>query len=113
MTGSNDQLPAVIEAYQASHDRHDVDGALATFTDDAVVHDEDQDWTGVEQIRQWLLKTSSEYTFTRTLLGIEATGTDSWLVRNRLEGNFPGGVVELRYEFALDGELISRLSIAP
>ena len=113
MTTSTDQMPAVIEAYQASHDRHDVDGALATFTDDAVVHDEDQDWVGIEQIRQWLVKTSSEYTFTRTLLGVESTGASSWLVRNRLEGNFPGGVVDLRYEFTIDGERISRLSIAP
>ena len=80
---------------------------------DAVVHDEDQDWIGADQIRQWLHKTSTEYTYTRTLLDVESTGTDAWRVRNRLEGNFPGGVVDLRYEFVLDGEKISRLSIAP
>ena len=106
-------VPSVIAVCQAAHDQHAVDAALATFTEDAVVHDEDQDWAGVDQIRQWLVKTSSEYTFTRTLLGVEPNGPDAWLVRNRLEGNFPGGVVDLRYEFTLDGERIAKLSIAP
>lgn len=107
------QLPQVIVTYQAAHDRHDVEAALGTFTADAKVHDEDQDWIGTDQIRRWLIKTSTEYTFTRTLVDVESPGPDSWLVRNRLEGNFPGGVVTLRYEFVLDGENISRLSIAP
>ena len=107
------ELPAVVATYQAAHDGHDVDAALSTFTQNAVVHDEDQDWVGPEQIRQWLVKTSTEYIFTRTLLGVEFSGTDSWLVRNRLEGNFPGGVVELRYEFTVEGGLITRLSITP
>jgi hypothetical protein len=113
MSGLSNEIPSVIAEYQAAHDRHDIAVALATFTEDAVVRDEDQDWAGVDQIRQWLVKTSTEYTFTRTLLGVEPTGIDSWLVRNRLEGNFPGGVVDLRYEFKLDGELIARLAIAP
>jgi hypothetical protein len=113
MSAQASHLPAAVSTYQEAHDGHDVDTALATFTKDAVVHDEDQEWVGHEQIRQWLVKTSSEYTFTRTLLGMEPSGTDSWLVRNRLEGNFPGGIVDLRYEFTVDGGLISRLSIAP
>lgn len=43
----------------------------------------------------------------------EPTGTASWVVRNRREGNFPGNVVDLRYEFTLDGDRISTLTIAP
>jgi hypothetical protein len=38
---------------------------------------------------------------------------DTWLVVNHLEGDFPGGVVDLRYRFALSGDLISELVIAP
>lgn len=56
------ELPAVVATYQAAHDGHEVDAALSTFTQDAVVHDEDQDWVGAEQIRQWLVATSTEYT---------------------------------------------------
>ena len=54
-----------------------------------------------------------EYTFTRTLLGAEPLDDGRWLVRNHLEGDFPGGAVDLRYEFALTDGLISRLVIAP
>jgi hypothetical protein len=106
-------IPSVIDSYQAAHDRHDIDGALAAFADHAVVHDEEQRWAGIEQIRQWLTKTSTEYTYTRTLLGAERTSEKSWQVRNRLEGNFPGNVVELRYEFTLEGDRIAALTIAP
>lgn len=108
------QVPTAIARYQAAHDRRDVEAALEVFSVDAVVHDEDEDWVGTDQIRQWLTRTSTKYTVTRTLLDVEPAGTNAWLVRNRLEGNFPGGVVDLRYEFALDdGGNISSLSIAP
>jgi hypothetical protein len=106
-------IPPLIERYQSAHDRHDIDAALATFTDDAVVLDEDETWAGTDRIREWLAKTSTEYTYTRILLGAEPTDTASWLVRNRLEGNFPGNVVDLRYEFTLHGDHISGLTIAP
>jgi hypothetical protein len=32
---------------------------------------------------------------------------------NHLEGNFPGGVVDLRYRFVVVDDLISELVIAP
>lgn len=106
-------LPPTIEAYQKAHDRHDIEAALVTFSAEAVVHDENRDWVGEEQIRNWLTKTSNEYRYTRTLLDARLLAPDRWLVRNRLEGNFPGSVVDLRYEFTLDGEKISELLIAP
>ena len=34
-------------------------------------------------------------------------------VTNHLEGDFPGGTVDLRYRFVLRDDLISRLDIAP
>ena len=106
------ELPDVIRQYQDAHDSH-VDQALAAFAADATVRDEDQQWFGTTEIRDWLNKTSTEYTFTRTLLSVETTGVGSWAVRNRLEGNFPGNVVDLRYRFELDGEHIKSLTIAP
>jgi SnoaL-like domain len=106
------EIPEVIQRYQDAHDRHDVEGALAAFSAEATVHDEGQQWRGTTEIRNWLNKTSSEYTFTRTLLSVETTGAGSWEVRNRLEGNFPGNVVDLRYRFALDGDKITNLIIA-
>src|ERR1700738_1326038 len=102
-------LPSVIQRYQDAHDNHDVEGALAAFSADATVHDEDQQWVGATEIRNWLIKTSSEHTLTRSLLGAETGGGGQWEIRNRLEGNFPGNVVDLRYQFALDGDKITSL----
>jgi len=34
-------------------------------------------------------------------------------VRARLDGNFPGGTVELNYDFVTDGDRITYLKIAP
>ena len=107
------EIPEVIQRYQDAHDRHDLEGALAAFSAEATVNDEGQQWRGTTEIRSWLNKTSSEYTFTRTLLSVEAAGGGLWEVRNRLTGNFPGNVVDLRYRFARHGDEITNVSIAP
>jgi hypothetical protein len=107
------QLPDAIRRYQEAHDGHDVDGALAAFAADATVSDDGQQWVGTTEIRNWLNKTNSEYTFTRTLLSVEQTGPGSWEVRNHLEGNFPGNVVDLVYRFELHDDQIAKLTIAP
>src|ERR1700716_3111981 len=72
------KLPDVIERYQEAQDSHDVDGALAAFAADATGRDEGQQWLGTTEIRNWLNKTSTEYTFTRTLLNVQTTGDGSW-----------------------------------
>ncbi len=75
--------------------------------------DEDTTYVGTDAVRGWLDTAASEFTFTRTLLGAESFGGGSWLVRNRLDGNFPGATAELRCQFELRGDLIDRLEIAP
>jgi hypothetical protein len=61
-----------------------------------------------------LSRTSVEFTYTRTLKDAQQIARDRWLITNHLEGNFPGGVVDLRYRVALtDDDLISELEIAP
>jgi hypothetical protein len=107
------ELPDVIRRYQEAHDDHDVAGAVATFAAAATVRDDGQQWVGTTEIHTWLAKTSTEYTYKRTLLGAEKTTDGSWDVRNRLEGNFPGNVVDLHYRFELAGEQILSLTIAP
>jgi hypothetical protein len=56
---------------------------------------------------------ASEFTYSRTLRGADAIDANAWLVTNHLEGDFPGGVVDLRYRFVLTDDLISELEIAP
>jgi hypothetical protein len=47
------------------------------------------------------------------LVGAEVIDTDTWLVVNHLEGDFPGGVVDLQYRFVVRDDLIVELVIAP
>jgi hypothetical protein len=107
------ELPEVITRYQGAHDRHDTNAAVSTFTHDARVVDEDREYHGTSEIRHWLETAGGEYTYTRTYLGATATTRHLWIVHNRLDGNFPGNTVDLRYRFALRDGLISELVIAP
>jgi hypothetical protein len=107
------QLPTVVRTYLAAHDREDVEHTLSTFTADARVYDEDREYRGIEQIRAWLTATSAAFTFTRTLTGAQRLDDSTWLLQNRLEGDFPGGVADLRYRFALADDRIADLAITP
>jgi hypothetical protein len=106
-------LPTVVLRYQDAHDRRDADGALATFTPDALVTDDGHTYSGHAEIREWLSRASVEFTYTRTLIDVAQVDDNTWLVTNHLEGDFPGGVVDLRYRFVVSGELLSKLDIAP
>ena len=88
-------LPEVVIRYQDAHDRRDTDAALATFTIDAIVRDDGREYRGAVEIRDWLSRTSVEFTYTRTLITATAVDATTCIVSNRLEGDFPGGVVEL------------------
>lgn len=107
------ELPGVVSAYLSAHDEHRTDDALAAFTIDARVIDDNQEYVGADAIRHWLGATSTAFTFTRTFVGAEPDGEQRWLVRNHLVGDFPGGEVDLSYRFRLDGDRIAELHIAP
>jgi hypothetical protein len=107
------ELPEVIRRYQDAHDRHDTGAALATFAPDGRVVDDGHGHVGTYEIRHWLDTTASEFTYTRTLVDFEPLDAGAWLVVNHLEGDFPGGQVDLRYRFQLADDLITELVIAP
>lgn len=111
MTTTN--LPAVIDAYQRAHDEHDSVAALATFDPDVTVIDDGVTYSGSEEVRGWLADVASEYTYTRTLSGVDDLGDGVYVVYNHLAGDFPGGEVDLRYRFQLRDGLIHHLEIAP
>jgi hypothetical protein len=106
-------VPDVVLRYQNAHDRRDADGALATFTPDAIVIDDGREYRGLVEIQDWLSRASVEFTYTRTLIDAAQVDDSTWLVTNHLEGDFPGGVVDLQYRFVVSGALLSRLDIAP
>jgi hypothetical protein len=56
---------------------------------------------------------SSKFTYTVEVVDAEPTAADSYVVTARLEGNFPGSPVDLRFQFGLRDGLIAALEIAP
>ena len=107
------RLPEAITRYQDARDQRDTQRALSAFAPDARVVDEAREYEGSDEIHGWLATAGHEFTFTRTLLGADTDGSDGWIVHNRLEGDFPGNVADLRYRFRLADGLIAELVIAP
>jgi limonene-1,2-epoxide hydrolase len=107
------RLPAPVRGFLAAHTARDADTAVRAFAPDAVVTDDGHTFRGTEEILGFLRHSGSEYTYTTELTGAESVGDGHWVAVNRLEGNFPGGVVDLAYRFTMDGDLIAELVIAP
>jgi hypothetical protein len=108
-----DELPAAITTYLPAHEAHDNNTAISTFAVDAAVTDEGRTYHGRDQILGWLDKSSGEYTFTAEFAGATRDGGARWDVVQHLEGDFPGGSVDLHYRFTLEDDFITRLVIEP
>ncbi len=107
------QLPAPVRGFLAAHTAREADTAIGAFTPDAVVTDERRTFRGTAEILGFLRHSGSEFTYTTELTGAQRVGDEHWVAVNHLEGDFPGGVVDLAYRFTLDGDLIAELVIAP
>ncbi|GAB3880006.1 hypothetical protein GCM10029964_033360 [Kibdelosporangium lantanae] len=113
MVDMNDTLPPVLTHYLAAHQARDLDPALACYTDDAVVVDEGRAYRGKQEIRDWLDRAASEYTYTTELVVAERVDDSHYVAVHHLEGDFPGGVVDLRFQFTLRAGRIAELVIEP
>ncbi len=107
------QLPATIRAFLAAHAAHEADAAIRTFTPDAVVTDDGRTFRGTEEVLAFLRHGGGGYTYTSAVVGAERVDDDRWVAVVHLEGDFPGGVVDLRYRFVLAADLVTELVIAP
>ena len=83
------------------------------FNQDGVVFDEGQTWRGTSGIRAWPDSVATAFQYTTEVLGLQTAGDGNYVAHVRLEGNFPGGIVELRYHLITDGGQIRRLEITP
>jgi hypothetical protein len=107
------ELPDAITTYLDAHRAHDVDRAVAGFTADGSVTDEGRTHAGRDAIRAWLSRSASEFTYTTEMTGAERIDDDRYDVTHHLEGNFPGGQVDLHFRFTLRDGSIARLVIQP
>ncbi|MET7425647.1 nuclear transport factor 2 family protein [Dactylosporangium sp. NPDC005555] len=106
-------LPAVILAYLTAHRSRDAVAASSACTDDAVVDDDGHTYRGRAEIQAWIRDAAAEYDYTATLTAATRTDDTRYVALHHLEGNFPGGTVDLQYRFTLRGDLIARLVIEP
>jgi hypothetical protein len=110
-------IPTIISEYLAAADRGGVDTIVACFANDATVFDENREWHGHAGIRKWRTTVASAYEYTvevRRVVGLgEVDGVERHDVYTHLEGNFPGGTVDLTNRFGLRNGRITRLEIVP
>ena len=110
-------LPHAITTYlreadpQHKANAHDL---LSAFAPDATVVDDGNTYKGHDEIHSWRENAASEYTYTVEITHAEKIDDTHYVLTSHLEGNFPGGVVDLIYRFTLDETgLIANLEIAP
>lgn len=106
-------LPQVITTFLTAQSAHDAETAIPLFLPDAVVTDEGHDFRGHDKIRDWVTKAASEFTYTTELTGASRLDATHYDVIHHLEGDFPGGVADLHFRFALRDDLIQTLTIEP
>jgi hypothetical protein len=102
-------LPRTITDYLTAHRA----GHATTthFTGDATVIDDGKTYDGTAEIQDWLHRSSAEFTYTTELIGAEKIDDEHYTAINHLEGDFPGGVVDLYFRFTLRDGRIARLVI--
>lgn len=92
-------LSAGVTAYFHLIDGPDKAKVAELFTSDATVVDDGRTYHGRQAIHAWLTGPANAFTTTSTHLSAEQNENRSATVLILLEGNFPGGRVELRHEF--------------
>jgi hypothetical protein len=101
-------LPQPIAAYFEA-DRHG-ETVAKCFTPDAVVKDEGRLHRGLDEIRKWRAEVAAKFSYTCEPLSVKQLD-DRTMVTCRLEGNFPGSPVNLRFFFRLADDKIKDLEI--
>ena len=104
-------LPRTIASYLTAHRTRDANTAITCFTNDAVVTDDGKTYQGTADIRTWLEQSAGEYTYTIELIGAEKIDNEHYTAVNHLEGDFPGGALDLHFRFALRDGRIANLVI--
>ncbi len=104
-------LPDVIARYYDAAAADDLDAVLACFAPDAHVLDENTHYNGIAEIRGWRENVASAFTYTTEITGVEPVGADEYVVSTHLEGDFPGGVVDLEQRFTVSDGLVAELLI--
>lgn len=103
-------LPPVIAAYfETPHDA-DVGQLTRLFAADARVHDEHNDYRGLDAVRAWRVDTHTKTPFTVRPVSVQERG-GKHVVAAEVSGAFPGSPVMLDHSFTLADGRIAALEI--
>lgn len=105
-------LHATIAGYFDAQNSQDVDAMCAAFSNDAVVLDEGGLMRGEAALRRWMVETTSTFQPKVAITALHNVG-ERVLVDAAVSGDFPGSPVQLRFDFTLEQDQITRLEIAP
>ena len=84
------------------------DAVARCFTEDGIVRDEGHSHVGREAIARWKAEASTKYSYTAEPIAVDEDD-GKCVVTCRLEGNFPGSPLNLRYFFEIKGDWIASL----
>jgi ketosteroid isomerase-like protein len=114
---TSETLPPVVAQYLLASAQRDVDAIVACFSDGATVVDEGKHWSGATEIRQWREGVDTAFQYTSSVTGVtdvgDADGAQQLEVYVHLEGDFPGGEVDLVNTFTVRDDHIVDLRIVP
>ncbi|GAA4592903.1 nuclear transport factor 2 family protein [Planotetraspora phitsanulokensis] len=108
---SSPSLPEPVAAYLRAKRAHDGDALVATLTEDAVIVDDGKRYQGAAVVRAWNDEASKKVRATYDVRDV-AENDGRTLVSVEVGGDFPGSPVVLRFDFTVDGDKISALTIA-
>lgn len=103
-------LPAPVQTFIDATNRGDTEAFVAVFTDDAHVEDWGRVFRGQEGARSWNASDNIGKRSHFDVLGVEREG-DDYVVTVAVTGDGFTGTSPIR--FAVDGDRISRMVIAP
>jgi len=102
--------PQVLSDYFTSANDGRIDDAAACFASDALVHDENHDHKGAEEIHAWIKDTTQKYHPKSEVSNIHSIN-DAFVATATVSGTFPGSPVQLQYTFTVHNDKITHLSI--
>lgn len=105
------KLPGPVAGYFQA-DASNGEAVARCFVDAGVVKDEGRAYHGQDAIKRWKDDSAAKYDYQCKPLKSELQD-GALVVTCRLEGDFPGSPVALRYFFAIEGERIASLEIVP
>ena len=108
----NINVPRPVATYLAAEKAKDTQRLSECFREDAVVRDEGREHRGVAAIKAWHREVNARFRYVVEPLAASVSGP-TVAVRARVTGDFPGSPIEPRFTFAVSGDRIGSLEVAP